>query len=75
MAPRSALAATPEPLAKERMEAVLHEAEEALKSAFGDELNQELKALRERHYFRNDEISRARQKNEERQKKNATGTS
>jgi hypothetical protein len=47
------------------MEAVLHEAEEALKSVFEDKLNQELKVLRERHYFRNDEISRASQKNEE----------
>jgi hypothetical protein len=59
-------AATAESLAEEsRMEAVLHEAEEALKSVFEDKLNQELKVLRERHYFRNDEISRARQKNEE----------
>jgi hypothetical protein len=33
------------------MEAVLHEAEEALKSLFKDKLNQELKVLRERHYF------------------------
>jgi hypothetical protein len=48
------------------MEAVLHEAEEALKSVFEAKLNQELKVLRERHYFANDEISRARQKNEER---------
>ena len=60
-------AATPESLAGEGMEAVcLHEAEEALKSGFGAKLNQELKILRERHYFANDEISRARQKNEER---------
>jgi hypothetical protein len=33
------------------MEAVLHEAEEALKSEFEAKLNQELKILRERHYF------------------------
>ena len=58
-------AATAESLAEERMEAVLHEAEEVLKSVFEDKLNQELKALRERHYFRNDEISRASQKNDE----------
>jgi hypothetical protein len=58
-------AATPESLAGEGMEAVcLHEAEEALKSGFGAKLNQELKILRERHCFANDEISRARQKNE-----------
>ena len=58
-------AATAESLAEERMEAVLHEAEEALKSVFEDKLNQELKVLRERHYFRNDEIERASQKNDE----------
>ena len=58
-------AATAESLAEERMEAVLHEAEEAIKSVFEDKLNQELKILRERHYFRNDEISRASQKNDE----------
>ena len=58
-------AATAESLAEEGMEAVLHEAEEALKSVFEDKLNQELKVLRERHYFRNDEISRASQKSDE----------
>jgi hypothetical protein len=58
-------AATAESLAEESMEAVLHEAEEALKSVFEDKLNQELKVLRERHYFRNDEISRASQKSDE----------
>jgi hypothetical protein len=60
-------------LAKERVEAVLHEAEEALKRECEAKLDQELKILRERHYFANDEISRARQENEETVHKKATG--
>jgi hypothetical protein len=68
-------AATPESLAEERMEAVLHEAEEPLKSQFEAKLDQQLKILREGHYFANDKISRARQENEETVHKKATGTS
>jgi hypothetical protein len=43
-------------------------------SGLAAKLNQELKALREGHCFANDEISRARQKNENGKKKKATGT-
>jgi hypothetical protein len=39
--------------------------DEALKCVFEDKLNQELEVLRESHYFRNDEISRASQKRDE----------
>jgi hypothetical protein len=58
-------AATAESLAEERMEAVLHEAEEVLKSGYKAKLDQQLKILRGA-LLCNDKISRASQKNEER---------
>ena len=57
-------AASKESLEDDRADAILANAEEALKKKSNAELDRNLKELRERFYFANDEVSQSRSKSE-----------